>query len=107
MPTVMIGSARDIVEYCAVPRFLYVDFPLGNPCGKPWDTSMQKRIVEQALSLFESVHKPMTTVVSAEVWGEHTWRQHFLEVTADNRIELAQKGEALRLSRSQRQRRAD
>ena len=27
--TVVIGSARDIVEECGVPRFLFVDFPLG------------------------------------------------------------------------------
>ena len=28
MPTVIIGSALDIVERCGVPRFLFVDFPL-------------------------------------------------------------------------------
>ena len=49
MPTVIIGSALDIVEHCAVPRFLFVDFPLGNPCGKPWDHPMQQRIVRQGV----------------------------------------------------------
>ena len=43
------ASARDIVEECGVPRFLFVDFPLGNPCGKPWDAEMQRRIVGGAL----------------------------------------------------------
>ena len=44
-------SARDIVEECGVPRFLFVDFPLGNPCGKPWDIGMQYDIVGGALEL--------------------------------------------------------
>ena len=46
--TVVIGSARDIVEECGVPRFLFVDFPLGNPCGKPWDFPMQQALIGEA-----------------------------------------------------------
>ena len=45
IPTVVIGSARDIVEECGVARFLFSDFPLGNPCGKPYDVEMQRAIV--------------------------------------------------------------
>ena len=37
IPTVVLGSGKDIVEHCAVARFLFIDFPLGNPCGKPYD----------------------------------------------------------------------
>jgi hypothetical protein len=51
IPTVIVGSARDIVEYCGVPRFLFTDFPLGNPCGHPWDREMQEAIVRQAVGL--------------------------------------------------------
>ncbi len=43
--TVFIGSALDIVEECGVPRFFFVDLPLGNPCGKPWDVSMQQALI--------------------------------------------------------------
>ena len=39
IPTVIIGSAWDIVEWCGVPRFLFADRPLGNPCGHPWDAA--------------------------------------------------------------------
>ena len=52
IPTVVIGSARDIVEQCGVPRFLFTDFPLGNPCGAPYDVAMQSSIVGMALDLF-------------------------------------------------------
>jgi len=55
IPTVIIGSARDVVEYCGVPRFLFTDFPLGNPCGHPWDQQMQEKIVRQALDLLANI----------------------------------------------------
>lgn len=104
MPTVIIGSALDIVEHCAVPRFLFVDFPLGNPCGKPWDKAMQLRIVRQALALLESAARPLTTERSPERWGDDTWRQRYMEVTPENRAVLARQGEELRRARRQRQR---
>ena len=66
-----------------MPRFLFVDFPLGNPCGKPWDTSMQDRILNEALTLLESAFQSRTTVQSAEVWdasGEDPWRDRFMAV---------------------------
>ena len=28
--TAIMGCAKDIVEHCRVPRFLFSDFPLGN-----------------------------------------------------------------------------
>ena len=45
IPTVVVGSARDVVEECGVARFLFTDFPLGNPCGKPGEVEMQRSIV--------------------------------------------------------------
>ena len=105
MPTVIIGSALDIVEHCAVPRFLFVDFPLGNPCGKPWDHPMQQRIVRQGVSLFETARAAQTTVHSDEAWGEDDWRARYMEVNDANRAELLRKGEALRQRRATRERR--
>ncbi len=102
MPTVIIGSARDIVEHCAVARFLFVDFPLGNPCGHPWDADMQLRITAHGLSLLERATQPMTTEVSPERWPNDLWKPRFLQVTDANRDELARKGEALRARRAQR-----
>ena len=54
IPAIVIGSARDIVEHCGVPRFLFTDFPLGNPCGHPWNPEMQTEILRHALSLLAS-----------------------------------------------------
>jgi hypothetical protein len=44
IPTVVIGSALDIIKTCVIPRYLHVDFPLGNPCGKPNNIEMQNAI---------------------------------------------------------------
>jgi hypothetical protein len=107
MPTVIIGSALDIVEHCGVPRFLFVDFPLGNPCGKPWNRAMQQRIVRAGISLFESVSTPQTTVCSDEQWGESDWKRRYMEVNDDNREALARQGEALRQRRATRERRSE
>ncbi len=105
MPTVIIGSALDIVEHCGVPRFLFVDFPLGNPCGKPWDQAMQQRIVRQGISLFETVKAPQSTVCCEERWDGDDWRDRYMEVNEGNRDELARKGEELRQRRANRERR--
>ena len=81
IPTAVIGSARDIVEECGVARFLFSDFPLGNPCGKPYDTEMQRAIVGMALDLLESARLPRTTVQTPFVWSEdESWKQNYARV---------------------------
>lgn len=98
IPTVVLGSARDIVEECGVARFVFVDFPLGNPCGKPGDVAMQRRIVGLAIDVLESTAAPRTTVQAAEVWDPHDdgWRDRFMRVDDSNRAELAAAGERRR-----------
>ena len=68
--TVILGSARDVVELCGVPRFLFSDFPLGNPCGRPYDLAMQRAIVGMALDLLEDATAPRTTRQTPFVWSE-------------------------------------
>lgn len=82
--TVIFGSARDVVEHCGVPRFVFTDFPLGNPCGKPDDAAMQRAIVGIGLDLLESAHLPRTTVQTPFVWSEdHSWRDRFMRIESD------------------------
>lgn len=94
IPTIIVGSALDIVEHCGVPRFLYTDFPLGNPCGRPFDESMQLRIIKEAIALLESAGKANTTSRSTFTWSEdNAWRDDYAEVNAENEGELARRGE--------------
>ena len=51
IPTVVFGCARDIVEHAGVPRFVFCDFPLGSPYGKPLDAAMQRALVGMGLDL--------------------------------------------------------
>ena len=82
IPTVVIGSARDIVEQCGVSRFLFSDFPLGNPCGKPYDVPMQQQIVGMALDLLETARYPRTTLQAPFQWdADGAWRRTYMEFT--------------------------
>ena len=73
--TVVIANARDIVEHCGVPRLLFVDFPLGNPCGEPAAVEQQRHIFELALTLLETATAPRTTVEAGLRWsGGENWK---------------------------------
>ena len=75
IPTVIFGCARDIVELCGVPRFVFCDFPLGNPCGKPFDAAMQRHIVRLGLDLLSTATAPGSTLRAPYEWGDQTWKE--------------------------------
>lgn len=102
IPTVIVGSARDIVEQCGVPRFVFVDFPLGNPCGKPYDAAMQHDILTLALDVLANARWPRTTVQAPVTWGSDDWRRQYMLVDQTNREDLRQAGEARRRLQQQR-----
>ena len=100
IPTVILGSALDVVEHCGVPRFLFTDFPLGNPCGKPFDASMQEAIAAQGIDLLERAERPRTTVRTPFRWSDdESWRVRYMEVRLEDVAKLARRGEARRAER--------
>jgi hypothetical protein len=68
--TVLMGCAKDIPEYCGVPRFLFSDFPLGNAAGKPHDAASQALTLSLALDLLACAPSARTTVQSPQRWSE-------------------------------------
>lgn len=102
IPTVICGSARDIVEQASVPRFLFTDFPLGNPMGKPYDKGMQQEITGMALDLFEISRFPRTTVQTPFTWGDDQWRRDYMRVDNSNREELRRAGELRKMQQARR-----
>lgn len=81
IPTVIMGCAKDIVENAGVPRFLFSDFPLGNPAGKPHDVESQARTLEMALDLLESATGPRTTRQSPIRWSDNPdWKLDYSNV---------------------------
>ena len=100
IPTVILGSALDVVEHCGVPRFLFTDFPLGNPCGKPFDASMQEAIAAQGIDLLERAERPRTAVRTPFRWSDdESWRGRYMEVRPEDLAKLARRGEARRVER--------
>jgi len=95
--TVVIGSALDVVERCGVARYLHTDFPLGNPCGKPYDKAMQLDIIRRATSLLESAKESRTTERTPYEWSNtDSWREAYLRVDDSNREQLKRAGEQRR-----------
>jgi hypothetical protein len=68
--TVLLGCARDVVEHCGVPRFLFSDFPLGNAAGRPHDPISQRLTLQLALDLLTSAPGPRTTWQSPLRWAD-------------------------------------
>ena len=97
LPTVIVGSARDVVEHCGVPRFVFNDFPLGNPIGHPDRPDMQREVVRLALGLLESALGPRTTLVSPFAWKDDPeWRGRYGRVDPAERDRLIAIGEERR-----------
>ncbi|MFN0030263.1 MAG: glycine reductase [Acidimicrobiales bacterium] len=94
--TVVVGSARDIIEEIGVPRFLFVDFPLGYPMGRPGQPDQQRQICAQALDLLEGAWAPRTTVQASAEWGDDQWRVEYMKVDDTTRAALAAAGEQRR-----------
>ena len=79
--TVVMGCAKDIVEYVGVPRFLFSDFPLGNAAGRPKDHESQAFTLDLALSVLETAPAPRTTVQSPLIWSANPdWKLDYSNI---------------------------
>ena len=88
--TVVMGVAKDIVEHCGVPRFLFSDFPLGNAAGRPGDRASQAATLELALRLLESAPAARTTLHSPLRWTEDdAWKLDYCNVARTPPEEIA------------------
>lgn len=95
IPTVIMGCAKDIVEHCGVPRFVFSDFPLGNSAGKPFDVPSQRHTLDLALRLLESAPGPRTTVQSSLRWSDDAaWKRDFSNIDTLSPEELARRRHA-------------
>jgi hypothetical protein len=92
IPTVVMGCAKDIVEYCGVPRFLFSDFPLGNSAGRPFDVESQAATLELALRVLETAPAARTTVQSPQRWRDDaSWKLDFYDLAKLTPEEIAER----------------
>lgn len=90
--TVIMGSAKDIVEYAGVPRFLFSDFPLGNSAGKPKDPESQAFTLALALDLVATAPAARTTVQSPLRWSDDPgWKLDYCNIDRLSKEEIRAK----------------
>ena len=90
--TIVMGCAKDIVEYVGVPRFLFSDFPLGNAAGRPRDLESQAFTLELALRVLETAPAPRTTVQSPLVWSSSSdWKLDYCNIERLSAEEIRQR----------------
>jgi hypothetical protein len=90
--TAIMGSAKDIVEYVGVPRFLFSDFPLGNSAGKPKDPESQAFTLALALDLVATAPAARTTVQSPLRWSDDPgWKLDYCNIGRLSKEEIRAK----------------
>jgi hypothetical protein len=88
--TVVMGCAKDIVEYVGVPRLLFSDYPLGNAAGRPNDPESQALTLELALRLLEGAPGPRTTMQSPLKWSDDpSWKLDYSNIARLSPEEIA------------------
>jgi D-proline reductase (dithiol) PrdB len=78
---VVMGCAKDIVEFCGVPRLMFQRFPLGNAAGRPNDPDSQALTLQLALQVLEIAPAPRTTVQSPLRWcDDPSWKLDYSNI---------------------------
>ena len=70
IPTVLVSTGRDLTAQVRPPRSVFVNFPMGNPFGRPGDRAQQTRILSDALRLVETAQEAGVLVDLPYDWGE-------------------------------------
>ncbi|MCB0989489.1 MAG: hypothetical protein KDB16_00810, partial [Acidimicrobiales bacterium] len=70
IPTVLVSTGRDLTALVRPPRSLFVNYPMGNPFGPPGDAVHQRRILDDALALFDSVTEAGVIVDAPYDWPD-------------------------------------
>ena len=70
IPTVLVSTGRDLTFQVRPPRSVFVNFPMGNPFGRPEDHEQQKRILLDALHLVETADTGGVLADLPYDWGE-------------------------------------
>jgi hypothetical protein len=75
IPTVSLTSALDITERIRPPRAAFLNFPLGNPTGRPHDAEGQRQILRDVLCLAETAPEAGEIVELPYAWPDPDWEK--------------------------------
>jgi len=77
--TVTFTNARDIAASAGNPRQIFLNYPLGNPTGRPHDVENQREVLRAGLKLLEEADRPGIIVDLPYVWSESKeWMEKFM-----------------------------
>jgi D-proline reductase (dithiol) PrdB len=77
--TVTYTNARDIAASAGNPRQIFVNYPLGNPAGRPHDRENQRSVMCEGLKLLETADRPGIIVDLPYVWSNsNAWMEKFM-----------------------------
>ncbi|MEM7469328.1 MAG: hypothetical protein AAF387_20925 [Pseudomonadota bacterium] len=68
IPTLIYGSARDIMLAARPPRAVFTDYPLGHSVGRPFDKANQRAIVRDGLNALQTIDAPETIIDLPYEW---------------------------------------
>ncbi len=84
IPTVVLGSAYDILRAGQPPRACFVDYPLGHSAGKPFDKADQLNIVRASLDVLINATIPGELQTLPNRWPDDAWRAQASDTTGED-----------------------
>jgi len=66
--TVCLSTGRDLTVQVRPPRALFVNFPMGNAFGRPFDVAMQTAILRRCLAHAENCEIPGELIDLPYIW---------------------------------------
>jgi hypothetical protein len=92
--TVTFTNARDIAAHAGNPRQIFLNYPLGNPAGRPHDPENQRDVLRAGLKLLQEADRPGIIVDLPYAWSESTrWMKKFM---TDEQPFISEEAEAKR-----------
>ena len=77
--TVTYTNARDIAASAGNPRQIFLNYPLGNPAGRPNDPENQRSVLRAGLKLLEDAEKPGIILDLPYTWSDsREWIEKFM-----------------------------
>jgi hypothetical protein len=87
IPTLSMSSALSITRAVNPPRAAYLDFPLGHTAGKPHRPALNRAILRDALTGFESLGRPGEVLMLDYEWlDDDAWKDSVMRPRADSAV---------------------